>query len=271
MWTRRFCNSVLHILFKMLLKLEIVGLENVPSEGPFILMITHTNFLDPALAGGVMPREVVMMSKVENFWHPILGIIVRLYGAFPVRRGEVDRQAIRRSLEVLAGGEVLLMAPEGTRSGHGRLQRGHDGMTFIALRANVPILPMAIIGGERFWSNLSRLRRTPVKIVIGKVFRFSSGPERVGREIMSRMTEEGMYQLASLLPPERRGVYSDLGSATEEYLAFPSGSSSNLPEVEVTNPCEGSETALRKKVPLSAKNCTVIKAVRNLRKGTRAG
>lgn len=232
MWTRRFCNSVLHILFKILLKLEIVGLENVPPEGPLILAMTHTNFLDPALAGGVMPREVVIMSKVENFWHPFLGIIVRLYGAFPVRRGEVDRQAIRHSLEVLAGGEVLVMAPEGTRSGHGRLQKGHDGMTFIALRADAPVLPMAIIGGEHFWANLSRLRRTPIKIVIGKVFRFSPGGERVGREIMSKMTEEGMYQLASLLPPERRGFYSDLDSATEEYLAFPPGSSSNLPQSE---------------------------------------
>lgn len=228
MWSRRFCNFVLHILFKILLKLEIVGLANVPLEGPLILMMTHTNFLDPALAGAVMPREVVIMSKIENFWHPFLGIIVRLYGAFPVRRGEVDRQAIRRSLEVLAGGEALLMAPEGTRSGDGRLQKGHDGMTFIALRTDVPILPMAIVGGEGFWANLSRLRRTPVKIVIGKVFRFSSAQKRVGREIMSKMTEEGMYQLASLLPHERRGVYSDLDLATEEYLAFPPGSSSNL-------------------------------------------
>jgi len=102
-------------------------------------------------------------------------------------------------------------------------------MTFIALRADAPILPMAIIGGERFWASLTRLRRTPVKIVIGKAFRFSAGQKRAGRAIMGKMTEEGMYQLASLLPPERRGVYSDLDSATEEYLAFLPGSSSNLP------------------------------------------
>jgi len=230
MWTRRFCNSALRFLFKILLKLEVVGLENVPPEGPLILMITHTNFLDPLLAGAFMPREVVMMSKVENFWHPIMGILVRLYGAFPVHRGEVDRRAIYRSLEVLENSEVLLMAPEGTRSGHGRLQKGHDGMTFIALRADAPILPMAIIGGEHFWANLPKLRRTPVKIVIGQVFRFSPGQGRVRRATMSKMTQEAMYQLASLLPPERRGVYSDLDSATEEYLAFPPGSSSNLPK-----------------------------------------
>ena len=235
MWTRRLSNSVVRILAKILLKLEVVGLENVPPEGPLILAMTHTNFLDPALAGAVMPWEVVIMSKIENFRHPFLGIIVRLYGAFPVRRGEVDRQAIRRSLEVLADSQALLMAPEGTRSGHGQLQKGHDGMTFIALRADAPILPMAITGGEHFWTSLSKLRRTPVKITIGKVFRFSPGQKTVGRETMSKLTEEGMYQLASLLPPERRGIYSDLDSATEEYLAFPPGSSSNLPKGEGGN------------------------------------
>ncbi len=229
MWTRHLCDSVVRGLAKILLKLEVVGLENVPPEGPLILAMTHTNFLDPGLASAVMPREMVIMSKVENFRHPLFGIVARLYGAFPVRRGEVDRQAIRRSLEVLAGGQALLMAPEGTRSGDGRLQKGHDGMTFIALRADAPVLLMAIIGGEHFWTNLSRLRRTSIKVVIGQVFRFSAGQKRFGRTVMGKMTEEGMYQLASLLPPERRGIYSDLESATEKYLAFPPGSSSNLP------------------------------------------
>ncbi len=232
MWTRRLCNVALRIVFKILFRLDIVGLGNVPSQGPLILMISHTNFLDPVLVGGLMPREVVMMSKIENFGNPIFGILLRLYGAFPVRRGELDLRAIRRSLEVLDHGEALLVAPEGTRSGHGRLQKGHDGMVFIALRTDAAILPTAIIGGERFWSNLAKLRRTPVKIVIGKAFRFAPQQGRVGRATMSEMTEEAMYQLASLLPPERRGVYSDLDSATEEHLVFPPSSSSNLSKTQ---------------------------------------
>jgi 1-acyl-sn-glycerol-3-phosphate acyltransferase len=129
MFTRRLLNFILRIVFKLLLNLEVVGLENVPLEGPLILMINHTHLIDPAMAGGVMPREIVAMSKAENFRDPILGIIVRLYGAFPVRRGEVDLQATRRALEVLHHGEVLLMAPEGTRSQDCRLQPGHDGTT----------------------------------------------------------------------------------------------------------------------------------------------
>jgi 1-acyl-sn-glycerol-3-phosphate acyltransferase len=220
MFTRRLLNFLLKIAFKLLLNLEVGGLENVPLEGPLVLMINHTSLLDPAMAGGVMPREVVAMSKIENFRDPILGIIVRLYGAFPVQRGEVDLQATRRALEVLHNGEVLLMAPEGTRSEECRLQPGHDGMTFIARRANAPVLPMAITGVKDFSSNLKRLRRTSVKVVIGKPFRFQLSEEKIGRDVLQQMTEEAMYQLAAILPPEYRGVYGDLDSATERFLVF---------------------------------------------------
>ena len=220
MFTRRLLNFLLKIIFKLLLNLEVVGLENVPLEGPLILMINHTHLIDPAMAGGVMPREVVAMSKSESFRDPILGIIVRLYGAFPVRRGEVDLQATRRALEVLHNGEVLLMAPEGTRSKECRLQPGHDGMTFIALRANAPILPMAITGAKDLGSNLKRLHRTDVRIVIGRPFRFRSSEKKVGRDVLHQMTEEAMYQLAAILPPEYRGVYGDLDPATERFLIF---------------------------------------------------
>ena len=220
MFTRRLLNFFLRIAFKLLLNLEVVGLENVPLEGPLILMINHTNLIDPAMAGGVMPREIVAMSKIENFRDPILGIIVRLYGAFPVRRGEVDLQATRRALEILHNGEVLLMAPEGTRSKECRLQPGHDGMTFLALHANAPTLPMAITGGKDLVSNLKRLRRTDVKVVIGKPFRFRSSGKKVKRDVLHQMTEEAMYQLAAILPPEYRGVYSDLDSAAERFLIF---------------------------------------------------
>lgn len=220
MFTRRLLNFILRILFKLLLNLEVVGLENVPLEGPLILMINHTSLLDPVMAGGVMPREVVAMSKIENFRDPVLGIIVRLYGAFPVRRGEVDLQATRRALEVLHNGEVLLMAPEGTRSKEHCLQPGHDGMTFVACRTNAPVLPMAITGVKDFTSNLKKLRRTDIKVVIGKPFRFRSSGKKVKRDVLHQMTEEAMYQLAAILPPEYRGVYSDLDSATERFLVF---------------------------------------------------
>ena len=220
MFTRRLLNVVLRILFKICLRLEVVGRENIPSEGPVIYMINHVSFLDPIVIGGVSPREVVMMSKIENFDLPVWGIFIKLYGCFPVRRGEVDLYATRYALKVLRGGEILLMAPEGTRSPTHQLQPGHDGMAFLALRADAPIMPVAVTGGQYFGPNMKRLRPTPVKVVFGKSFRLRSKQGRVKRDSLHKMTEETMYQLAAILPPEYRGVYSDLDSATKRFLVF---------------------------------------------------
>jgi 1-acyl-sn-glycerol-3-phosphate acyltransferase len=101
-------------------------------------------------------------------------------------------------------------------------------MTFIALRSNAPVLPMAITGAKDLGSNLKRLRRTEVKIVIGQPFRFrpsgtTNQRKKVRRDVLQQMTEEAMYQLAAILPSAYRGVYSDLDSATERFLVFEEG------------------------------------------------
>lgn len=127
--------------------------------------------------------------------------------------------AIRASLHVLQLGRGLLMAPEGTRSKTRTLQEGRDGMAMIALRAGVPIVPVAVSGAENFKHNWKRLRRTPARIVFGPAFCFRFQPDVRRREQMCQMTREAMYRLAALLPPEYRGVYSDLDNATSRFLA----------------------------------------------------
>lgn len=211
-------NAVLRGLFAILLDYHVTGLENVPRTGPLIVAINHTSFLDPILAGVFVPREITMMAKVELFRVPVAGLIARLYGAFPVRRGEVDRQAIRKAMEVLRGGGALLMAPEGTRGDTEQLQRGHPGVTMIALHTSAAIMPVAIWGPKRFPANLARLRRTRVEIAVGDPFTLRKGAGKPRREEMRAMTDEIMYRLAALLPPEVRGVYGDLTAAREDHL-----------------------------------------------------
>jgi 1-acyl-sn-glycerol-3-phosphate acyltransferase len=203
--------------------MQVEGLEYVPSEGPVILAISHTNFLDPFLAMAICPRPVESVSKIENFRLFLLGPLIRLYGVIPIRRGKVDRLALKGAVEVLKRGDVLIIAPEGTRSGVGRLQKGRGGLAYIAARTGALVVPVGIIGVERFWYNLVRLRRTPVKMVLGQPFRFVVTEDLPDRRILSQMTAEAMYQLAATLPPERRGRYADLEAATEEWLEFPGG------------------------------------------------
>ena len=204
-----FANRVLKFLFWILLRYRVTGVERVPLEGPLVVCMNHTTFLDPLMVGVFVPRDVVMMSKVENLRMPVVGLLSRLYGAFPVNRGEVDRRALRRAEEVLREGKALLMAPEGTRSKTAQLQRARQGTALIIQRTRPRILPVGLYGGHEFFRKLVRLRRTAVWMNIGEPFeaRIPAGLSR--KEARELITEQIMYRIAALLPKECRGVYSD--------------------------------------------------------------
>lgn len=211
---RKLLNALLRVLYFLLFRLEVSGAENVPPTGPLILMINHIDALDPFLVVGIFPRSVTPMSKVELFDLPLIGILAQAYGAFPIRRGQVDKRAIRQALHVLQEGGVLLVAPEGTRSPTYSLQRGKEGMALIAARTGAPLIPVAVTGTEHAGSHWRRLHRAPVRIVIGEPFRLDPGGEHVRRPLLRTMTGEAMYRLAAILPPSYRGVYGKLNEAT---------------------------------------------------------
>lgn len=223
LWFRRVVKPIIRFLIWLLLRMEVRGLEHIPSEGAVILAISHTNFLDPVLMMAVCLRPLEAVSKLENLRLLFFGPLIWLYGVISIRRGEVDREALSAAIELLRRGEVLLIAPEGTRSGVGRLQKGRGGLAYIAARADALIVPVGIIGVEGFWRNLVRLRRTPVQMALGQPFRFAARGRQLDRRALAQMTDEAMYQLAATLPPERRGRYADLETATEEWLEFPGG------------------------------------------------
>lgn len=219
-WVRRIGHTILRFLFRLLLQVEIDGLEHMPRTGPALLLISHTNFLDGPMACALTPRTVMPMGKEQLFRVPVFGRLLRWYGGFPVRRGRADVVALRSAFSVLRQGHVLLIAPEGTRSGSGQLQRGKPGTAYIAVHADVPLVPMAVMGVEHFSRNLLQLRRTPIRIVLGRAFRLRHSGQSVSRETLHQMTDEIMYQMARLMPPERRGAYSDLCNATETYIVY---------------------------------------------------
>lgn len=214
---RRFLRFLIRVVgFNLLAKLDNVeGLEHVPASGPGILMINHIAFVDPIAVLHVVPRNIVPMAKIEVYDYPFIGIFPRLWGVIPVRREEFDRRAVQRALEVLEAGEIILVAPEATRSP--QLQRGKEGVAYIASRANAPVIPTAIEGTPGFpaFRTSRRWREPGISIRFGRPFRFRSEFAHPRREDLRRMTDEAMYQLALLLPEKRRGVYADLSQATQ--------------------------------------------------------
>ncbi len=120
-----------YIGFTLLAKVNRVeGQENIPESGPAILMINHIAFIDSIVVLHVTKRDIVPMAKIEVYDYPVIGIFPHLWGVIPVRREEVDRRAIQQSLEVLRAGELVLVAPEGTRGP--ALKQGKEGIAYLA-------------------------------------------------------------------------------------------------------------------------------------------
>ena len=107
-----------------------------------------------------LPRNIVPMAKVEVYYYPLVGIFPRIYGVIPVQREEIDRRAVQGALEVLKAGEIILVAPEAHRGP--QLRQGKEGIAYLATRANVPIVPVAIDGtiGFPYFALLASLART---------------------------------------------------------------------------------------------------------------
>lgn len=226
----RVVTSSIKRLTRLLCRVDDAQLTQVPKQGPLILAVNHVNFLEaPIFYTHLHPRPVTGFVKAENLEHPFFGpLLFGLWGGIPVRRGEADMTAFRQALAALEDGRILAVTPEGTRSGDGHLQPGRPGIAFLALRSGAPVLPIIHHGGELFWRNLRRLRRTDFHIVVGQPFYLDAGRVKVNRQVRQQMADEIMYQMAALLPLAYRGVYSDLAEATETHLRFSLGAESNF-------------------------------------------
>ncbi|MFI5273314.1 MAG: lysophospholipid acyltransferase family protein [Ktedonobacterales bacterium] len=200
------------LIVPLVAKLRTVGLEHVPPTGPVLLAMNHIHWMDIPLASLRVPRRTHYMAKIELFGKPVLGGFIRELGAFPVRRGEGDREAIRTAERLLARNGVVVIFPEGHRSDNGALIQAHPGAAYLALRTGVPVVPVAISGTRQVFKGLHYGPWRPEVIIrYGHPVTFGSGG-RVAKENVARATDDIMYRIAALLPPAQRGPY---GSAPQ--------------------------------------------------------
>ena len=199
-------------------KFEVAGKEHMPLEGPLILASNHLNNADPpVIALAIRPRYPMFMAKQEMINWPILGPAFRIFGAFPVRRGEADLAALRAATSVIESGAILVMFPEGTRSRTGGMTKGHPGTALIALRTGAPVLPVAITGSQHLgwpWIFLKPFSVKHIKVTIGEPFTVPP-VQRINNESTAEAHRYIMRRIAALLPPEYRGVYADDVPETE--------------------------------------------------------
>ncbi len=214
-------NTSIKGLTRLLCNVDDSQLVKVPEHGPLIIASNHINFMDiPLVYTHLQPREITGFAKAETWDNPAMALLFDLWGAIPLQRGEADTHAFRRALDALKQGKILAIAPEGTRSEHGRLGRGHPGIVTLAYHSRAPILPLVYYGGERLRDNLNRLKRTDFYIRVGKVFSLRFPEGKLDRELREKMLEAIMYHIAALLPEAYRGYYSDISQLSTEYLHF---------------------------------------------------
>jgi 1-acyl-sn-glycerol-3-phosphate acyltransferase len=204
---QRVMGALLWGPMKSLYRLQAEGVENLPTEGGYVLASNHLSNFDPwVLAYPLWPRRRLRsMAKAELF-NPLLTPLLRASGAFPVRRGGMDRDAYRTAVEIVRSGEVLLVFPEGARRGKGRWkgkrrrqQQVQSGAARIALAAGGPLVPAALIGTDR----LTRLG--PVRVAFGRPLPADGLAGRSRHEAAGTLTERLMTEIRELEAVLRAG------------------------------------------------------------------
>src|SRR5713226_2848984 len=161
-------RALFTVFFRVLGAWEVRGQENVPRQGAVLIAPNHLSFLDPPLIGCALRRPGWFMAKAELFNIPGFAWLIRGMHAYPVRRGVVDRAALKRTLEYLREGQVVCVFPEGTRSVTGELGPIEIGIGMLALKSGAPIVPVGIRGTDQMLPrDAKRLHRAKIRILFG--------------------------------------------------------------------------------------------------------
>jgi len=193
----------------VLTRWQVSGRENIPEEGPVLVVSNHLSLADPPLLNIVLDRPVRFMAKKNLFRFKVIGNFMRGLGAFPVYRGRPDRKAFRQAEQVLADGLTLVIFPEGTRSRSGQLRHAFPGPTLIALRSGVPIVPVGIAGTDKLEHGIGILTRPRVTVNIGRPFHLPPNAKELTK---TERTAYMMAHIAELLPENYRGLYGRQGN-----------------------------------------------------------
>ena len=181
--------------------IEVIGAENVPREGPVLMVANHISYLDPCVIGDASPRRVIFMGKVELFKMPVVGWLLRGVDGIPVKRGEADTSAFRTTLARLKEGRLVCIFPEGTRSPDGTMQPAEGGAGLFATRTGCPVVPVYIRGTDKMLDRKGRFHRARVTMTMGEPFYL---PKTMDRDAAAQILMEKIAEIRDL-PAELQG------------------------------------------------------------------
>ncbi len=208
----RITRWLIRLLYRLIARIEVEGLENVPVSGGLVAVTNHIGRLDPGLAYCLLDRDDIIMLVAEKYREvAITRWLAQAVDGIWVDRFNADMNAVRTCLRRLKRGGVMVIAPEGTRSPSGALIQARSGAGYLAAKSGAPIVPTAIMGTEDpiVKARLKSLRRVHIRVYFGQPFKLPPLPIEGREKALQAYDDEIMCRIAALLPPERRGVYAE--------------------------------------------------------------
>ena len=209
---RHFLRSLLRFIVYLIAKVEVRGYDNVPGTGSFILATNHIGMLDAAMLYYVISRWDVFIPVAEKWeQNAFLRWMGKHFNFIFIDRFNPDLKALRKIIALMEAGNILVIAPEGTRSPAGSMIEGRPGVSYLAAKLNRPIVPVGLVGTEdkTVIDNLKHLRRTQIVVTAGQPFSLPALPSSKERDaVLKEQTDEIMCRIAALLPEKYRGVYA---------------------------------------------------------------
>lgn len=194
------------VITHLICRYHVSGREHVPRTGPLIVVANHLSWFDPILLALVLPRRIWFFAKAEIFRWPIVGWLCHATGQIPVHRGMSDRAALEKAWVYLREGKAVVVFPEGTVERQEKMIVAHTGVAMLALRSGATILPVAHTGTRRILRSWrSWFPRVTIQIGEPYVPALTEGVARKAE--LQSITQEVMERIATMLPPEQRGVY----------------------------------------------------------------
>ena len=171
----RFAQLLSWLYFRIFHRLEVIGTDNIPSTGAFILASNHQSYFDPPALGCKLPRNLHYFARDTLFFWP-LGLLIRNLNSIPVNRSQLDIATLKRVLKVLQSGDPLLVFPEGTRSPDGQIQSGKKGIGLLLAKSQSDVLPAKVVGGFQVLGKGMLIPRIGRQLVVtyGPLLRFES-------------------------------------------------------------------------------------------------
>jgi len=208
---RKFLVWLIRLIIKLIARVNIQGLKNIPPEGNFVIATNHLGRLDVAMLYFTLEGDYILTiaEKYEHHW--LYGPIGNAMGGIWLDRFNADIGAIREVITRMKAGGILVIAPEGTRSKTEAMAEGKPGVAYLALKAGVPIVPVGLVGTEDrvIVEHLKRFEKSEIKIIIGTPFKLPP-VQRENRDAnLKQYTDEIMCQIGVLLPEKYRGVYTN--------------------------------------------------------------